>query len=45
AVTIRMLDGSPAPMTLPIEDIIARAEEAGLISAQSEAAESTEVTA
>lgn len=30
-VTIRMLDGTPAPMNLPIEDIILRAEEAGLI--------------
>jgi DNA topoisomerase I len=40
-----MLDGKPAPMNLPIEDIILRAEDAGLISAQSEAAESAEVTA
>ena len=44
SVTITMLDGSPAPMNLPIEDIILRAEDAGLISAQSEAAESAEVT-
>ena len=43
AVTITMLDGTPAPMTLPIDDIITRAEESGLISAQSE--HETEVTA
>ncbi|HWR00370.1 MAG TPA: type I DNA topoisomerase [Chlorobaculum sp.] len=42
-VTITMVDGTPAPMTLPIEDIIIRAEESGLISAQSE--QETEVTA
>jgi DNA topoisomerase-1 len=35
-VTITMLDGKPAPMTLPIEDVIARAEDAGLISVRSE---------
>jgi DNA topoisomerase-1 len=35
-VTIMMLDGKPAPMNLPIEDIILRAEDAGLISAASE---------
>jgi DNA topoisomerase-1 len=40
AVTITMLDGKPAPMTLPIEDVIARAEDAGLISAASEQQES-----
>jgi DNA topoisomerase-1 len=39
-VTITMLDGKPAPMTLPIEDIILRAEDAGLISATSELQES-----
>ncbi|HWQ25637.1 MAG TPA: type I DNA topoisomerase [Chlorobaculum sp.] len=43
AVTITMLDGTPAPMTLPIDDIITRAEESGLISAQSE--QEAEVTA
>ncbi|NTW52244.1 MAG: type I DNA topoisomerase [Chlorobiaceae bacterium] len=35
-VAITMLDGTPALMTLPIEDIITRAEESGLISSQSE---------
>lgn len=35
-VAITMLDGTPASMTLPIEDIITRAEESGLISSQSE---------
>jgi DNA topoisomerase-1 len=34
-VVIRMVDGTPAPMTLPIEDIITRAEEAGLITRES----------
>ncbi|NTU58590.1 MAG: type I DNA topoisomerase [Chlorobiaceae bacterium] len=42
-LTITMLDGTPAPMALPIEDIITRAEESGLISAQSE--QEAEVTA
>ena len=45
AVTITMLDGTPAPMNLPIEDIILRAEDAGLISAPSEQQEETEATA
>ena len=44
-VTITMLDGKPAPMNLPIEDIITRAEDAGLIMAASEQEESAEATA
>ncbi|HHE31525.1 MAG TPA: type I DNA topoisomerase [Chlorobaculum parvum] len=36
---ITMLDGTPAPMNLPIEDIIAQSEDAGLITAPSEAEE------
>jgi DNA topoisomerase-1 len=42
-VTITMLDGKPAPMNLPIEDIITKAEESGLVAVQSE--ENAEVTA
>lgn len=45
AVTISMIDGTPAPMTIPIEDIIAKAEEAGLISNQSVQETDAEVTA
>jgi DNA topoisomerase-1 len=42
-VTIRMIDGSAVTMTLPVDDIITKAEESGLIKAQS--TESMEVTA
>jgi len=28
-----MTDGNPVPMTIPVDDIILRAEESGLISA------------
>jgi DNA topoisomerase-1 len=41
-IMIRMLDGTPASMTMPIEEIITRAEESGLISNQVE--QETEVT-
>ena len=40
SVAITMLDGTPAPMNLPIDDIIIRAEDAGLINAPSEEVES-----
>ena len=42
---ITMMDGTPAPMNLPIDDIITRAEESGLITAPSEEVESAEATA
>jgi len=43
AVTLTMTDGKPVPMTIPVDDIIARAEESGLVSAPAEVA--AEVTA
>ncbi|NTU53830.1 MAG: type I DNA topoisomerase [Chlorobiaceae bacterium] len=35
-LAITMLDGKPVPMNLPVDDIILRAEDAGLICVQSE---------
>ncbi|EAT59615.1 type I DNA topoisomerase [Chlorobium ferrooxidans] len=43
AVTLTMTDGKPVPMTIPVDDIISRAEESGLVTAPAEAA--AEVTA
>ena len=42
-VTLLMVDGTPVPITLPVDDIITRSEEAGLISAP--VSVETEVTA
>ncbi len=42
AVMLTMIDGKAVPMTVPVDDIIMKAEEAGLISSLVE--ESTEVT-
>lgn len=42
-VTLMMTDGTPVPMTLPVDDIITRAEESGLCSAP--APDPVEVTA
>jgi DNA topoisomerase I len=43
AVILTMTDGKPVPMTIPVDDIILRAEETGLVSAPVE--ENAEVTA
>jgi len=42
AIMLKMTDGSPVPMTIPVDDIILKAEQTGLISAAME--ENTEVT-
>ena len=42
AVTLMMTDGTPVPMTIPVDDIILKAEESGLISLAVE--EPSEVT-
>ncbi|MWV54241.1 type I DNA topoisomerase [Chlorobium phaeovibrioides] len=46
AITITMIDGSPASMTMPIDDIITSAEERGLVrvEAEEQAAEKTPAT-
>ncbi len=43
AVVLTMIDGNPVPMTTPVDDIILKAEESGLIAPAVE--EPTEVTA
>jgi len=43
AVTLTMIDGKPVPLTTPVDDIILKAEESGLISTTVE--EPTEITA
>lgn len=43
AIILTMTDGTPVPMTTPVDDIILKAEESGLISTAVE--EPTEVTA
>jgi len=36
AVTITMIDGKPAPMNMPVDDIITSAEESGLVVVETE---------